>query len=451
MPTLTKQVEGNEAARTILLSKDNNVNKTKRLAEAGVETSAEAVRRWIKNHSQVEPQALQPETPKTESVPKGWEPYSEWTDKIGSAIVRLPSPNFTERDLLITAGFDPECWKIKGSINTRRWMRYDQEWLHYYKFDVEQGESQESRMAHVEELVTHIRKRVKPTKASHKPVGGTYVHVLSDWQIGKAEGGRGSADTVARYKDCLAQTVANIQALRRLGVSIDSLAIMSVGDLVEGCGDHYDMQQFSVDLDRRSQNRVVRELITETILTLAPLFTQTTVAVIAGNHGENRKEGKAYTTFADNDDVASPEAVREAFDLAGWDTLNWIIPNEELSLCVDLNGVKVGLVHGHQFRGGVNALKKAEDWWRTNDFGLQAVREVQILLSGHFHHYSNTNITHGRSWIQAGTIDPGSKWYTDTSGTTAIPCVLNFVATKDHPLGYDHLRLLVPADHALTA
>jgi hypothetical protein len=115
-------------------------------------------------------------------------------------------------------------------------------------------------------------------------------------------------------------------------------------------------------------------------------------------------------------------------------------------VCIDLNGVKVGLVHGHQFRGGANALKKAEDWWRANDFGLQAVREVQILLSGHLHHYSNTNVTHGRSWIQAPTIDPGSKWYTGSSGVTAIPGVLNFVATTDHPLGYDYLRILVPAD-----
>jgi hypothetical protein len=200
-------------------------------------------------------------------------------------------------------------------------MRYDQEWLYYYKFDVEQGESQESKMAHVEELVAYIRKRAKLSKSSHKPVGGTYVHVLSDWQIGKAEGGRGTADTVARYKDCLDQTVANIKALRRLGVQIDSLAIMSVGDLVEGCGDHYDMQQFSVDADRRSQNRIVRELITETILTLAPMFSHTTIAVIAGNHGENRKEGKAYTTFADNDDVGSPEAVKDRLGRLGFPDL----------------------------------------------------------------------------------------------------------------------------------
>lgn len=445
-PSLEEKITGVEGARDILLSKISILKKVQGLDALGVKTSREAVRVWdaTKDSTAELPQKPQP-------IPKGWEPYSEWTDKIGSAIVRLPRPGATERDLLIESGFDPDSWRIKGSVNTRKWMRYDQEWLYYYKFDVEPGESPEARWAHVEELVSYIRKRAKLTKISHKPVGGTYVHVLSDWQIGKAEGGRGTADTVARYKDCLNQTVANIKALRRLGVQIDSLAIMSVGDLVEGCGDHYAMQQFSVDADRRSQNRIVRELITETILTLAPMFKATTIAVIAGNHGENRKEGKAYTTFADNDDVGSPEAVKEAFDLAGWDRLTWIIPHDELSICVDLNGVKIGLVHGHQFRGGANALKKAEDWWRANDFGLQVVREVQILLSGHFHHYSNTNVTHSRSWIQAPTIDPGSKWYTGSSGVTAIPGVLNFVATTDHPLGYDHLRVLIPADDGVMA
>ena len=62
-----------------------------------------------------------------------------------------------------------------------------------------------------------------------------------------------------------------------------------------------------------------------------------------------------------------------------------------------------------------------------------------------------TNVTHGRTWMQAPTIDPGSKWYTDTSGVTAIPGVLTFVATTSTPYGYDHLRVLHPADSGPTA
>lgn len=447
-PSLAEKIYGNTEALAVLISGQTNVQKAKALTAMGIASTESSVRRWQTAFLTSEDKILPPI--KEAAVPKGWEPYAEESGKVGSAVVRLPRPDATERDLLVTSGYNPDTWRIKGAINTRRWMRHDQEWLFYYKFDVEQGESEESKWIHVEDLVKQIRRRTrKPTERWQGIQGApaTYTFVLSDWQIGKAEGGRGTADTVARYKDCLDQAEKNIKALWRLGVNITHLALVSVGDLVEGCGDHYDMQQFSVDADRRTQNRIVRELLTETILRLAPLFEHTTVAVIGGNHGENRKEGKAYTTFADNDDVGSPEAVKEAFDLAGWgDRISWFIPGEELSMVVDLSGIKVGLVHGHQFRGGANALKKAEDWWRTNDFGLQAVREAQILLSGHFHHLCVTNVTHGRTWMQAPTIDPGSKWYTDTSGVTAIPGVLTFVTTKDSPYGYDHLRVLHPED-----
>lgn len=419
-----------------------NSEKAKEVfAISGFSTTESSVRRYLRN-KQV-PKAERKPTPVT--PPKGWEPYAEEAGKIGSALVRLPKPKATERELLVQAGFDPDCWRISGAINTRRWMRYDQEWLYYYKFDVEQGESPESRDAHVEDLVKMIRQRSNGSKFFY---GGkaTYVLVISDWQIGKSEGGKGSADTVRRWNDCLAQAREDIIRLRKSGVDISRLLIISVGDLVEGCGDHYDMQTFLVDLDRRSQNRVVRELITKTLLTLVPMFDHTTVACIGGNHGENRRKGKAYTTFADNDDVATIEAVREAFDLAGWNNITWVIPGEELSLNVEASGVNIGLVHGHQFRGGANTWKKAEDWWRSNDFGLHAVQKSQILVSGHFHFNADANISGKRSWFQAPTIDPGSKWYTDISGVDAIPGQLTFVVSDEFPLGYDYRRILHPRD-----
>lgn len=455
MASLAEQISGNAQAKAVLVSSDTHTNKVSRLKDLGITVTESSVRRWAKR--QAEGVVLPPANKTNVGVPKGWEQYSEWTDKIGSAVVHLPTPGATAKDLLITAGFDPDSWKIlDGKVKTRKWMGYDHRWLYWYAFEVEQGESEESKWIHVEELVKRIRVRSSRGRNhgfSHLS-RGTYVFVFSDWQIGKAEGGRGTEDTVRRFKDCLAQAVEQVIALRKIGVQIDNLLILSVGDLVEGCGDHYEMQQFSVDADRRTQNRIVREMFTEAILTFAKIFDKIKIAVIGGNHGENRKEGKAYTTFADNDDVAAPEAVMEAFRLAGglWDErLTWHIPDEELSMVVTVEDVPIGIVHGHQFRGGANALKKAEDWWRANDFGLQPVREAQILVSGHFHHLNITNVTHGRTWMQAPTIDPGSKWYTDTSGVTAIPGVLTFVATQDSPYGYDHLRVLHPADSGVTS
>lgn len=408
-------------------------------SDHGLDFSEAAVRRY---------RAKLPKVRRASSTPKDMPTYSEERGKEGSASLHLPRPGASEHDLLREAGFDPDSWRIKGAVNTRRWMRYDQEWLFYYKFDVEQGESERAVRAHVDDLVKRIQKRLPPPpKFYNIDHDGTYVIVLADWQIGKSEQGRGSVDTVERWRECLAQSVEEIVRLRKGGVLIDRLALLSVGDLVEGCGDHYDMQTFSVDLDRRSQNRVVREMLTSALLKLVPMFAETTVACIGGNHGENRRKGKAYTTFADNDDVANIEAVKEAFDLSEWKNhVDWVIPEEELSLNTVIGGVNIGLVHGHQFKGGANAWKKAEDWWRGNDFGLEAVQKSQILLSGHFHHLVEVNLSSNRTWMQAPTIDPGSAWYTQMTGNTSVPGVLTFVASSEFPLGYDFRRVLHPSD-----
>lgn len=384
----------------------------------------------------------------TTTTPSNMPVYAETDGERGTAAAFLPHENATARELVEGAGLDPDLWQLVGRVNTRRWMRWDGLWLYYYKFDVAQGESEESRLLHINELTKHIRRRtrkpVEPPRSDRTAT--TYGLKFADWQIGKAENGEGSDSTIQRWLNALEEAQRDIKRLRKTNASLDDLALLSVGDLVEGCGGHYDMQTFSVDLDRREQCRTVRELVTKTILELGPLFDHTLLAGVPGNHGENRHKGKAYTNFSDNDDLATLEAVGEAFRLAGWDDerLTVMIPggHDELSLLVDLNGVKVALAHGHQFRGGVNALKKADDWWRGQDFGHQLAREAQILLSGHFHSYHNVNLTAGRTWIQSPTIDTGSAWFTNGSGVTATRGVLSMVFDVEHPLGYDHLRVL---------
>lgn len=383
-----------------------------------------------------------------QSTPSGMPIYAETDGQGGHAAALLPHANASARELVEGAGLDPELWQLVGRVNTRRWMRYDGKFLYYYKFDVQAGESEEARQLHIGELEKHIRRRTR--KAVEPPrsdrTATAYGLQIADWQIGKAEGGEGSDSTVQRWLNALEGAQQEIKALRKRNASLDDLFLPSVGDLVEGCGGHYDMQTFSVDLDRREQCRTVRELLTKTILELGPMFDRTIVAAVPGNHGENRSKGKAFTNFSDNDDLATIEAVVEAFRLAGWgeDRLKLIMPegHDELTLTVDINGVNIGLAHGHAFRGGANALAKAETWWRGQDFGHRAARDAQILLSGHFHSYHNVNLTAGRTWIQAPTIDTGSMWFTGSSGITATRGVLSFVVDSEHPLGYDHMRML---------
>lgn len=379
-------------------------------------------------------------------TPDGWAPFTEFTDKVGSAIVRLPTPKATARDLLITGGFNPDEWQISGSINTRRWMRYDQEWLYYYKFDVVAGESPEVVQEHVDELVKHIRSR-KRTKTPRVVTEGSdgFVFAASDWQIGKAEGADGTPQTVQRVNKSIDMAGDRIQKLRRIGHIMPEFLFAGLGDLGEGTCGFYPGQQFLIDRNRREQGRINRELITSALNHLTPMFDRTIVAAVGGNHGENRSpDGRRITSDGDNDDCAYFDAIREAFDRSGSD-IDWRIMEDELSMSLHVGGVKLGLTHGHLFQGssGSMAQKRAYEWWKGQDFGFHAVRDTRILLSAHFHHFSA--ISYGsRTHLQTPPMDPGSKWFRETRGEDSPPGTLTFRLDADVPLGWDDLMILQP-------
>lgn len=383
----------------------------------------------------------------TEKAPTGWEPYTEHTETIGSAIVRLPRPGATHRDLLIASGFDPDEWQISGPVNTRKWMRYDQEWLYYYKFDVIGGESPELVEMHVEDMVKHIRRRRRAP--AHVATGtDAWAYWASDWQVGKREGENGTPQTVDRVLESFDLAEAQIKSLRRAGHLMPTGVFFGLGDIVEGTCGFYPGMSFTIDANRREQGRIVRELIAHGIDRLLPLFDQLVVGSVAGNHGENRSpKGERLTDVSDNDDVAVFEAVKEAFDRAGEDRIDWVIPHDELALALTLGGVDVGVTHGHLFKGSLadlSAQKGAVEWWRGQDFGFQEVRGTKVLVSAHFHHFS-CNTFGERTAFQTPAMDPGSAWVTSRNGERAPAGVLTMRLDGTEPLGFADVQLLSPA------
>ena len=380
-----------------------------------------------------------------EKTPAGWEPYTEHTETVGSAVVRLPRPGATQNDLLIQAGFDPNEWRISGPVNTRKWMRYDQEWLYYYKFDVVGGESPESVAVDVEELVKRIRKRrASASKAARGMTGNdAWAFLMSDWQIGKREGEDGTAQTVDRILEAVDLAKLQIRGLRRAGRKMPHGVLLGMGDIVEGSCGFYPNQQFLIDQNRREQARTTRALIAHCIDELGPLFDRLTVASVGGNHGENRtRSGDKVTDDGDNDDVAVFEAVAEAYVRAG-EEHQFVIPDDELSFALELGGVEVGVTHGHLFKRGATAQAKAHEWWKGQDFGMQPVRGCRVLLSAHFHHLSL--VSYGaRTHIQAPAMDPGSRWFRNVTGEDSPAGVLTMRFDAEEALGFDDLRVLTP-------
>lgn len=375
------------------------------------------------------------------AIPKGWEPYTETVGQVGKAIVHLPSPDATRRDLIVAAGFNPDEWSIKGDVQVRRWMRHDQQWLYYYKYDLEAGaESDEQRQVDVDALVKSIRKPRKTSSGTRRG-DDAWAFIASDWQLGKGEGD-GTPGTVSRVLAAVDAAKSRIKELRRTGRAMPHGVFAGTGDIVEGCDGFYPGQPFLVDLNRREQNKLARRLIAHAVDELSPLFDRFTVLCVPGNHGEHRKDGKRATNDADNDDVAQFECVREAFDRAGRTDVEWVVPDDEMSLMVELGGVPVGFTHGHLFSKGATPQQKAVEWWKGQDFGFQPVRGSRILVSSHFHHFSATPAGNGRTHLQSPAMDPGSRWFTNATGNSDPAGVLTFRVDASRPLGWDDLSIL---------
>ncbi len=224
------------------------------------------------------------------------------------------------------------------------------------------------------------------------------------------------------------------------------IAVMSTSSrtyFADGYAVHNSQQTFVVDLDRRGQCKVVRRLLCEAVRRFSPLCERLVVTGVGGNHGENRKDGKSYTTFADNDDVAVLESIQEIFDeRPGFEHVEFMIPDDELSVCVDLGGVLVAVAHGHMAsRGGTLAQAKQQEWWKNQFWSDTPAAKAQILLTHHYHHLT-VSVWGQRTHMQSPAYDGGSKWWGDMTGQNSPDGMLTFVVDPEHPLGWDDLKVL---------
>lgn len=295
-----------------------------------------------------------------------------------------------------------------------------------------------NEVADIEALIQEIRKH-KP-KAPKPFVGNaSLVICASDWQVGKRDGD-GLKGLVGRWLQAIDDVESRLKELRRMGRSIDSIVVLCLGDLVEGCDGHYDIQTFTVEVDRRDQVKIARRLLRDALIRWSKIVPEITVAAIGGNHGENRKNGKTFTTFGDNDDVALVESVAEIFGAnpEAYGHIKFAIPTDELSLTLEVKGKIIGITHGHLARAGAGPEAKLRRWIADQTLGRQAIGDCDILVSGHYHSLKLADWG-GVKWIQAPALDGGSVWWRQSTGEIADVGVLTFLVSER---GVTDLQLL---------
>lgn len=375
------------------------------------------------------------------SHPDGWEPGVRWDEakRQGELTVRANAPRPDWSSLLLEWGFDPERFEVADdSIQFRTWDAATGEGnvqrFYYYRAQIRTKRA--GADPDVAALIDEIRKR-KPKAIAPATGSRALVVALSDWQAGQ----QGTEESVQRILRLIDEIPARWRELQKLGVDLDRIVLVGLGDLVEGCEGWYPAQRFTVELNEREQRTLVRRLLVRIIEAALSVAPRVQVAVVGGNHGEARRDGKAYTDPSDNADVEVAEQAAEiiAAQPQYRERVAFMIPREELAITLDIHGTILGLTHGHLAKSGAGAANKVENWWKGQALGMTPVADATLLLTGHYHHLLIA--THGpRTHIQVPAMCGASAWYTDlvgvgNSGAGTVSLVVGGGS-------WDHLKIL---------
>jgi len=334
-------------------------------------------------------------------------------------------------------GLDPDNFAVVEPVLFNVWGNTEGALNRQWKGRVVRKGAKER--ADIDHLIQEIRKH-KPRE--RKPLiegSASLVVVASDWQVGKKDGD-GLKGLVGRWLQAIDDVEARYKELKKMGRPIESITVLCLGDLVEGCDGHYDIQTFTVEVDRRDQVKIARRLLRDALIRWSKFAPEITVAAIGGNHGKNRKNGKAFTTLNDNDDVALVESVAEIFaaNPEVYGHIKFAIPTDSLSLTVEAGTKIIGITHGHLARAGLGVETKLRRWIADQTLGRNKIGDCDILVTGHYHSLKMADWG-GVKWLQAPALDGGSIWWSQSTGEIADVGVLTFVVSER---GITDLQLL---------
>jgi len=349
-------------------------------------------------------------------------------DFLKAAVEEGPGP---WDDVLRKEGFDPEFYEVIEPIQWSSWDGAGEGRKMSVKLQLRSKRPVED--IDLEAIYKEIRKK-KPAKVP-KIVGDDALLVcIADSQMGKSDG-EGVTGTITRLTNLEWQVRERILELRKAGKPIKKLVVAFMGDLIENCDGHYPMQTFTAELNLRNQNKVMRRIGINLLDSWVDLAEEILVLAVPGNHGENRKNGKAYTDFGDNFDVAIVEEIHDAFKTnpERYGHIKFVLPDTDLTVTLKIAGQGVLFAHGHQFRGSGPISQRAWTWWQKQAFSFRPALLANILISGHYHHWSSQSRTEGRWWFQCPALEDKSQWFEEEQGENAQAGVLTMRITEKGP------------------
>jgi hypothetical protein len=374
-------------------------------------------------------------TPKPDPVnrpsrlhPTGWEPG---VDTAKGVIVAPPTadaqPPNDWTEILHELKLDPDRWQVDSdTVNVRTWDTNVGDGqivrLFYYKAEVRPRHTETD--VDIDLLMRRISKHRYRRQTKTATDRGMVV-CLADWQAGPDP--EGLVAEVLRLKD---------RVVDRLKTERPSmLYVVGMGDLVESCDGHYQMQTFATGAGglngRRDQIKLVRRLLVELVSEWSRHVDRLVLSSVPGNHGENRRSGKAFTTFEDNDDLAVVEQVGEILsaNVDVYGHVRTVIPDGDMALVLDVCGTVVAFAHGHQARKGSTPQQKMLNWWKDKAHAQHPVGDASVLCTAHYHH-AQLHEDGPRVWMQCPAMAQ-SRWWEEGGGPRTATGTLTFMVGPD--------------------
>jgi len=375
----------------------------------------------------------------------GWQPGLEINEATGQGEITHvgTDPNFRNKfdDILLTWGFDPKIYEIVDTVRASSWNAQLKGGVveTFYAFKGIVRKKNPGQDKYFKALFKQAGK--KPPLKSKTHGGDTaFLFFLADWQLGKKD--FGVENTIKRYDVALQDAVNRIKELRRAGVQIDEIYMIGLGDLTENCTPHfYESQPHNVSLTLIEQYALARSMIMKTIDTFLPHADKLVLAGAPGNHGEMSRtsKGQVATTRLDNSDTMHLQICEEIMSAnkERYKNVTVDIP-DGFHQVMDIKGIPCGWTHGHMTGGsGSNPENKIENWWKGQMYGFLPMSAVQILITGHYHHF-RAKQQGDRTWFQSPSLDKSID-FTARSGLWSHPGVLTFTVNKK---GWDNLKIL---------
>ena len=351
--------------------------------------------------------------------------------------------------VLRSFGLDPDVFEVADdTVRMSKWQSSkrlengDRDLIWLYSYRAKFRRKVVTALADVDiELLRQGVAKWKPLPKTVTPADGvpsTFVVCWADQQLGRAAGG-GVEATIDRILASFDATIHRVKELRKIGRNIQEIAIVNMGDPVEGCDGNYASQLFTVELTQRQQLLLALDLWAQGVRRLSNLAEKAQFISVLCNHGEwMRRGGKQVTSDSDNAGGFLTDALERMLEgRPETENLSWIIPHDEMVTTAELSGVKVAFTHGHKISG------KEVEWLRGQSIRVlrEEGREPDIWVTAHKHHLQVEDFG---PWyrFQCPSNDGGSKWYTDMTGKWSTAGTLTFLVGNHDSRGWSDMAVL---------